>query len=71
MQHTRSADDKTHSRTAGEISICGGGVGRSLFVAETDEADSGGETRFGDFDDGDADDAKDYVDVEGGEGRGD
>jgi hypothetical protein len=34
-----------------------------LFIAEGDEADSGGDAGFGDFDHGDPDDAEDHGDV--------
>ena len=59
MNHPRAPDDEENPRPPSEVPVCGGGVRCGLFVAETDEPDPRGDERFGDFDDGDADDAKD------------
>jgi len=55
--------DEENARASGEVSVGAGGVGSGLFIAETDEPDPRRDESFGDFNDGDADDAKDDGDV--------
>lgn len=70
MDNSGAPDDEANAGAAREVAVGLSGVGSGLFVAEGDEADSIVYAGFRNFDDGDADYAKEDVDFEGSEGFG-
>src|SRR5262245_63107126 len=64
VDHTWTTDDKTHARSAGQVTVCLGCVACALLVSECNEPDPRGGTCIGYLDDGNPDDAKDNGDMQ-------